>query len=367
MRPMLAQLNPLILPESGDLARDPIRVAHLDVPGFTEAYDRHTLAYDVIHRPADQAIVLVCPKLFNFAQPLRAAKIQVDGTNRKIAKIARFRRYDEVWISCGPAPERIEIHLGADTLSAAISIPDATLAGRDVVIAKSKDNALDWIADWAHHYATLQRATGFVFFDNGSTDYGPADIEATLTKAAPNAVHLVVPANFRFGPTLPKVPKHLSKFFQAGILNVARHRFVGQSAGVVSVDIDEMIVSEQRTIFDEARAARLGYVTVPGFWRYARPAAGQMPRHSDHVWRFPVDRGCQEKWAVTPNSFLGRGGWDVHGVRGYHANKWVTSATSIMLHCERVTTGWKRKRQNDGPDLVPCPIASRVLTGQKVE
>ena len=364
---MLAHLNPLVLPEGGDLVRDPIRAAHLDVPGFAAAYDRHTLAYDAVYRPQDRAIVLVCPRLLNLAAPLRAATIRVDGSVQRISRIRRFRRFDEVWIPCPAPPSEIAVDLGGQTLAAAVSPPDKALARRDVVMVKSKDNALEWIADWAGHYGMAQGATGFLFFDNGSGTYGPADVQAVLEQAAPEAAVVVVPAPFPFGPTLPNRPKHQSKFFQAGILNVARHRFLGAAAAVLSVDIDEMIVSEVGNIFGEVRAARSGYGTIPGFWSYAQPDGDALPRHADHVWRSAKDRGCQEKWAVRPSSFLGRGGWDVHGVRGYHMNNWVQSTKSMMLHCQRITTGWKRKRQGVGDNLVPCPIATRHLADRRTE
>ncbi|MEO1308021.1 MAG: hypothetical protein AAFV38_08855, partial [Pseudomonadota bacterium] len=257
----MTYLNPLNLPHDGPLKRRPLRAKDASIPGFSEQYDWHTLAYDVIHKASEKAVVCVCPKLLNFRQQVRTGQIRIDGALCPRPTIRTFRRFDEIWIPyTGPSPSQIELTLSGLALTGKISAQSSDLTDRNVVITKSKNNALAWIADWAAHYSRNQGANGFLFFDNASTDYEPDQITQTLSQAAPDAAVQVLSADFPFGPTLPKVPKHMNKFFQAAILNVARHRFVHSAAAVISVDIDEIIVGKGQTVFQDRRLEELVHV-----------------------------------------------------------------------------------------------------------
>ena len=59
-----------------------------------------------------------------------------------------------------------------------MSGPGGAFAGRNCLMTLSRDNALDWIRDWAAFHVREHGADAVLFFDNGSTDYRPEEILA---------------------------------------------------------------------------------------------------------------------------------------------------------------------------------------------
>jgi len=164
-----------------------------------------------------------------------------------------------------------------------------------------------------------------------------------------NIPHAIA-SNFPFGSWKATKYLHRSMFYQAGMLSVARHRFLHAARAVLPIDIDELVVG--KNVFDAAHRSKFGYVTIPGVWRFSKKQDDQMPRHKDHVFRRDPDQNCKEKYCLAPNRAFTNSVWDIHGLYGYAFNKLAMLKETSFLHCEHISTGWKRHRGASDKALV---------------
>ena len=360
-----AALSSLVLPEGGGWRRDHILPEKNRLPDSDRGYDFTTLIYDAIWLEAEHVLLLVCPKLLNFEALIGDGGLSVDGRPLGLPRIRRFRRYDEVRFDCPRPPGFLKIEAPGLSLLVPVSRQSRAFAGQDVLMTLSKDNPLPWVRDWVLHHVEHHGATAVLFYDNGSTAYHPDALRELLAGLPGLAAFSVIEVPFLYGNIPARRHRHRAKFLQTSLINIARHRFLHDAAGVLSNDIDEIVVSRRgQSVFEAARKSPLRYVCTPGHWRFARPEDGRMPMHADHIWRADPDRTSAEKWCVVPDSFLGRGSWDVHGVRRYAFNWLAMSRDQIMLHCENISTGWKRPRDADKDfPVVRDPLAEGLWGG----
>ncbi|WP_420863322.1 hypothetical protein [Algirhabdus cladophorae] len=347
-------------PETGPKRR--IMVGKDSQPkGFENRYDFNTLFYDVVYVPSRSSVVLHCPKLLNFKSILRGATLTGDGKKLGRPRIRLLRRCDEVWIKVAGPISRLQIE-GSEIsvgLSVNSNLPD--FADRRVMVTRSKDNPLDWIEAWVRFHIKHQGVDAILFIDNGSTAYTPEALHKCLSNIDGLESIGVVPAPFRYGGSNTGKLKHLTKFFQSSFLNLVKDRFLAQAAGVLWHDVDELIVSQSGTVFDEAAASKLGYITIPGFWRYAGAVEGRIPNHADHIYRKDPEATCKEKYCLIPNRWAARGTWDVHGIRRYMFNGLVKSSNSRFLHCANLSNSWKRDRSIKSVAAMQIDPATQAL------
>src|SRR5690606_8950495 len=137
----------------------------------------------------------------------------------------------------------------------------------------SQNNDLRWIADWVHFYARLHGADGVLVYDNASSAYSLADLQATLDDAVSKAgaaggnfPALAVAWPFPYGPqggmagAVNGVETDWdSDFCQTGSLQHARHRFLRQARSVLNVDVDELVLGTGgRSVFEATEQSRSG-------------------------------------------------------------------------------------------------------------
>ncbi|MEP5154068.1 hypothetical protein [Planktotalea sp.] len=337
----MSLLNPLILPENGPKRRHIVPDKYR-LDGYNDTYDFHTLAYDVIWIARKKAVLLVCPKLLNLESLLTSSKIKISGEGAGKPKIKRYRRHDEVWLSCSQEPSELEIETEVFTLKTKISRQSTDFDNKNVLMTKSKDNDLGWITDWLKHHVENQGANATLIFDNGSNAYSISKLQQSLQSVTGLDTAQAIASDFPFGSWKASKLIHRSMFYQAGMLAIARHRFLHSARAVLPIDIDELITGAN--VFDAAVHSKIGYVTMPGFWRYSKLPEDQMPRHADHIWRRDPDAGSKEKYCLAPNRWFTNAVWDIHGLHRYAFNKWAMMKDARFLHCEHISTGWKRKR-----------------------
>ena len=312
--------------------------------GFENRYDFKTLFYDAVYVSKGNWVVLYCPKLLNFKSILRQAKITCDGKPVGRRRVRLLRRCDEVWIKVDGPVTSIQIEGPDVSATLPVNADTADFAGRRVMVTRSKDNPLDWVKTWVEFHVQHQGVDAILFIDNGSTLYTPQELHDELEQIEGLKTVGVVPAPFRYGGSNTGKLKHLTKFFQSSMLNMIKTRFFSQAAGVLWHDVDELVISDTGTVFEEAAKSKLGYVTIPGHWRYADAVAGRKPMHADHIFRKEPDHLCKEKYCLIPNRWAAKGTWDVHGVRRYAFNNLVKSVNSRFLHCANLSNSWKRDR-----------------------
>lgn len=354
-------------PASG-LRREAARPAHLQNESYADRYDWDTLFYDVYRVGAH--VVLQGPPFLNLLAPLKASApfASAFGFPRFAARHYGQKKRGEIWLRSKADVVHIDGPIGRYAIPVQ---PDMAglFAGRRVITTLSKDNDLRWIADWVRFYARLHGADGVLLYDNGSTAYSLAELQATLDEAVARLGGGAFPAlalSWPFpygpqggpagavnGPNGQEQPDWDSDFCQTGMLQHARHRFLRRARSVLNVDIDELVLDDAgSSIFAAAEAARTKMVKFPGRW-IANAAAPHVTRancrHADFVLRdLPDEALCPPKWCLVPGN-AGRlaDSWSVHNVFGARGNRQVSTAFSFR-HMRAISNSWKEDRWGEG-------------------
>ena len=351
-------LDPVLHLATADLTATPLRRRHLVTPeqrdaAYHSGYDRTTLWYDAFWR--DGAVTIIAPPLMNLKRPVFGAAITLDGRPARLRRVARFQRYEILRIAAPRPPEEIVLRGRDWALKSGVAHAETErLAGKNVILTISRDNELDWIRDFALFHKKTQGAEAVLFIDNGSGEYAPEAVAELLRSCGLQP--LVVTAPLPYGPVLEGARhKHAAKFFRTAMLNVARLRFLPAARAVLNVDIDELVWSEGKSVFDMAAESMIGFAPFAGRWRNPGPDAGQPPSHADHLWRRNILKDCPAKYAVAPGRLAGRLSWDVHRLERLPFKDRFLRKDAGYWHCSGISTGWKyvqrlTRRGGDGID-----------------
>lgn len=342
--PDLLDLVPAVLPARSDLRRAAVLRPEARGPDHDERYDSRTLVYGAAYRPDRRALVLVGPPPLNLDGLIRAGGFLADGTRLKLRRIRTYRRHCEIWLDAAAAPADLRFRHDELDLAVPILRPLPGFAGRRCLVTLSRDNDLDWIANWARHCARHQGAEALLFLDNGSTRYSPAEIAARLADVAGLSAATVCAVPSPFGPLGTRSPVNRALFLQTALLNLCRHAWLRDARTVLHCDIDEMPVSDGPTLFEAAESSWLGYATAGCPVRFAAPGGAAAPRHGDHVLRREPETFTKEKWALRVRGPLGDTVWSTHGVAGYAFNRLARARGIRFYHCQGISTNWKGNR-----------------------
>lgn len=357
-------LRGLVLPESLGLLRDHVVAARYRPEGYDARYDFRTLAYDAVFLPRAGKLRIFCPKLANFERLFAKADLRLDGAPVRRVRIRREERFDSVEISAPSGAAELTISLGDWKGRLAVSRADpAPFAGTNCLLTLSRNNDLVWIRDWAEFHVREQGADAVLFFDNGSTLYTPAEIDAALRSVRGLARVQVVRADFPFGPAGIKPRRFDANFLQRALLNLAPLRYLAEARAVLVCDVDELIWRGGETsIFDATVASRGGYLRMPGSWRFPRGNGTGAVRHADHVLIDPERSPCPPKYCVAPRGRLRGHVWATHRVAGLFWQRRHTTTSFGFLHCQGISDFWKgRPMETVSRPLRADPLAERVL------
>lgn len=346
--------NSLVLPRSGRFHRNPPRPVELRQKNYDEKFDFDTVFTDVFKGTQDDGedvIFLNGPPLLNLRDPFLAGTYVGADTG-----LVGTRELRDVRSS-----QKSRVHgLGASrTLRISLEnglVRDVDIAandrhlfrGRKCLVAISKDNELTWIRDWAQFYSRVHGVDAVLLYDNGSTRYDSADVLEALSSVEGISVAVVVEWPYPFGPQggnwdgLQNV-RWDSTYCQAACLENARWRFLNEAEGVLHCDIDELMVSDSGTIFDEL-AASDGLVYFQGHWieNLRKPGAEGVPAFQDYEWMDLRRQPTTRKWLVDPRRCGNAGGWRTHHVIGVEG---VQSTTTAHRHFLGISTSWKFDRE----------------------
>jgi hypothetical protein len=341
-------------PASG-LRRESPRPPGLRDERYDAQFDWDTLFYDCYRVGAD--VVLQGPPLFNLAAPLLASAPLAAQMRRWFGRprvVSRDKR-GELWLRS--AAEQLNLAGPIGTYQLTIGADLAHLyAGRRVILTLSKDNAPRWIADWMRFYRAEHGADAALIYDNGSTTYDAAGLQAGLRAMFPDMVIRVVSWPFKYGAQggLAGAVNGIeapwdSDFCQTGALQHARLRLLRHARSVLNVDIDELVLAVQSgSIFEATERSRSGFIRFAGQWisgASPRPVTVGACRHADFIHRdLRETRTCPPKWCIVParhDRFATS--WSVHNLFGSRHNRRIDPGFSYR-HMTAISTSWKEDR-----------------------
>lgn len=328
--------------------------------GYVESFDALTLIYDCFYDDRARQVVLVCPRLINLWPVLRN-NLRLDGEPaRKRLRRSKHLRVEVLRLSAPRRPAFIEVGIGDASHEVPVGSQEFDLfAGRNVLMAISKDNPVEWIEDWARYHISAHGADGLLLIDNGSSLYSPAALQGRLAAIPGLAVCRVIPAPFPYGgPGGGRL--HLpAKFLQTSMFNLAQLRFLHRARAVLSVDIDELVWPGAGSIFDAAAGSAFGMVSFFGHWVY--PASGGSAKlQRDHGFRLGRKIIPNPKWCIVPDSLAGQFSWAIHRPAGLLYPLSIRRRFGFW-HCYATSTSWKHNRKREIPDLSPCSELAEAI------
>lgn len=343
------------LDPAGPWRRESPRPEALRNAAYAQGFDWWTLLYDVYR--VERHVVMQGPPLLNLFEPLRASG-PLRGAFRPILPRARHvsrNKRGEIWLRSDADRLVLSGPLGAFDLQVQPNLSHL-FAGRRVLLTLSRNNAPRWIEDWIRFYAAEHGADAVLLYDNASTAYSGADLQARLRAAFPELPIVVVDWPFPYGPqggaagavNGVEAPWD-SDFCQTGSLQHARFRFLLQARSVLNVDIDELVLSDRgRSIFAATEAAQGGFIKFPGHWISAATRHAVTPENCRHADFTLIDRqvtqGCPPKWCIVPGlRHAHRHSWSVHNLFNAPANR-VVSAEFTFRHMKPISDSWKEDR-----------------------
>ena len=355
VQPSEVRLSSVAVDPASGLARESPRPTELRNAGYDAAFDADTLFYDCYR--VGRNVVLQGPPLFNLLAPLLASAPLDTHARRwfgRLRHIGRDKR-GELWLR--ESADRIKL-TGPIGMYELVIAPDLSplYAGRRVLLTLSKDNAPRWIHDWVRFYQAEHGADAVLIYDNGSTIYSAADLQAGLRSAFPDMVIHVVSWPFKYGPqgglagaVNGREAPWDSDFCQTGSFQHARLRLLRYARSVLNVDIDELVLGiAGESIFSATERSRGGFIKFSGHWISAasdRPTTPETCHHADFIHRDRREtRTCPPKWCIVPaRAAPFRTSWSVHNLFGSRHNRHIDPHFSYR-HMTAISTSWKEDR-----------------------
>lgn len=344
--------------EGSGFERRPRVPADKRAANYRDKFDATTLWLDAVW--TGDRVLLVCPRLNNLDPVLRRARFALDG--RAVSpRVRRYYRHTLISLPARVRPDRVSVRLGGWRGESAVHGPDAAMDGRNVLMTLSRDNDPAWIEDWARFHAVHHGADAALFVDNGSAVHGPEAIAAALRRAGLERI-TVLSTPLPYGPRGLPPFVNAELFLQTGVLNALRYRFLRGARAVLNCDVDELVMTPGRSVFDMAVQSRFGYVSFPGRWVHLPPAEGGWPSHARHVHVDDPPRACPAKWCIVPSGPLGGFQWRAHGLERLPLRRLFHARDAWFYHCRNITNGWKSLRRLQVKDgTVPDPQLRAAL------
>jgi hypothetical protein len=339
------ELSPLELDPLCGLSRSPPRLKEFRQPGYEEEFDRETIFYDLFWSADGSMIVGIGPPLANLEKDIAPVLTRTFGC----FDYRPLDRISQLWFRGNLSPSALPVSLFRQSQLDVQPNHHALFDGKKVALVKSRDNALNWIQDWAAFSASNHGCDAILFYDNGSNGYTTAEIEKTLISVPGITTAVVVAWPYKFGPSGGKHFIWDSDFCKYGILEHARHRFLARAHSVLQTDIDELVLTEGRTsVFDLVSASATGHIRFDGHWIENATTGLSNPadrRHRDFFYRDKLrwNRRTQPKWAVVPRRCPQSAQWCVHWISNMKPDP-IASTRAELRHFKAINTNWSYER-----------------------
>ena len=345
---------------AGSPRREPPRPAHLRPLGYGERFDAETLYFDVFREGS--SVVAVGPPLLNLVEESKSWRFATEGGSIRRPSVVQLDRSHRSVFRTAPNSSTLVVSDQQSQQSALIG-PDlsSVFEGTRALMTLQLDNDLEWVRDWVRWHVRAQGTDAVVVYDNGSTRYGLEDVLDAISVEGIR-VAAVVEWSFPYGPQGSDDLPWDSDFTQYGAIEHARRRLLRRAAGMLSVDVDELVYAvRNRTVYECAAASPQGFALFSGIWSYADPAStGSQVRHADCQWLRPDDADSPMKWCAVPSRLPQRSQLVVHGARGI-----TTPPTSPISywHMRPISTHWKVDRSMSSLEGAAL-VHSHLIEGQ---
>ncbi len=340
--------------------RDAPKQTQIKQTSFWDRYDSQTLIYDAVHNAQTNTVRLILPRAFNFAPLLTSATFSIDGHHQKRPKWQKWRHHEVLTFQNLTSASTLTLAFDDQSFTIPIHPVDHACAGLNTVYTLSKDNDLNWIADWASFHVKTHNLQAIVLCDNGSTAYDLETLDTTLQSVPGIQQVRVIAADLPYGPlNIDCTHRTEAKFLQIAMLNLARDRFLAGSRAWLNLDIDELLLSPTaESIFDATANDRWGHLTFPGIWHY--PANGTSPaRYSDHRFTRDSDAACPTKFSLRPDGVFGNFALQVHSLEKVSRKFKLAPNRFWFMHCYGISTSWKYARTVHDGTLQPASDLAR--------
>ncbi|PTX01790.1 hypothetical protein [Pararhodobacter aggregans] len=318
-------------------------------PALRARYDDVTLWYGAVWLAGEGRLRLFGPPGLNLRPLLRSARYETEAGPLPAPRLRRFKRYVTAEFPLDRPVGTLFMEVAGQRLSMPVLTQDLqALAGLNTLYTMSQNNDLDWIEDWITYHHRHHGANGLVIADNGSTAYTPGELAERLSRLDFLKGLRVTSVPFRYGPSSAICRRaSQARFLQTAIANLHRDLYLTRARAVLSCDIDELMISTSgRSVFDAAVARKLGFLTVPGYWRFSRVPSGQRARHADHLWIDPArSKPCPTKYVIRPDGALAGWSWMTHSLEALPRAAFKASPEFWFAHCHDISMRWKEGRE----------------------
>ena len=337
-------VSSIIVPDEIDISRTEVHPEGKTDQNYVAAYDYKTLFYDVFAVP--DGVAFVGPPLRNLKEFVESAEWRFDNENasRKI-EIENFDRTTRGLTNIDSF--RNELLFSNNVFSKKVQIQESFLDvfdGKNVLTTKNKNNKLQWIKDWAKFYCVHHNVNSILFYDNNSDEYSTDDILGELYSINELEIAIIVPLNFKFGPSGGPVLGKFgwgADFLEYSILEHAKLRFLRSANFVINADIDELMISANgQSIEEQVKGSKTGCISVKGIWIEAIVSKiPQFPRFKDFWFvagnNFVQPLKCGDKWVADPKRIDLDVQWRTHQIAGSQPSD------IIHRHFKGINTRWK--------------------------
>jgi hypothetical protein len=375
-----------IISSNANIRREPIRPLKARINNFDELFDDKTIVYDAVHLPDRKQLLLLGPPLFNLQPIFEQMKVisLPDGMPCSF-QIQNLENHTRTTIQVPINSKSINIQSTLGTFIIPLQEKyDELFTGRRVVFAISKDNHLDWIADWVRYHRDNHGADAVLIHDNSSQSYSAEELADKLSSISGIHAACVVRWPFKFGPQGFNGRYWDSFFCHGGAMEDARWRFLQNAKSVLNLDIDELMLSTGTSVFEKVEASESGYLSFNGLWAVQTRNEGVQqdvsPRpllHRDLTVvlkpklgftsfrglriRPTIENRCPIKWAAVPSRHPVNVLWSLHHIKGINSAK-LRHEKFEYRHFRPINTGWKYKRNIIEPFTERLHFVDPVLT-----
>lgn len=196
-------------------------------------------------------------------------------------------------------------------------------AGKRTIVAIRNGETREALYEWLRYHATRHGAEAALIVDRsaaaetGFADGLETDLPVMLVTAdrplgRPDGPDLREPLTAPAAPRRDKLPVNAwhAPFFEHGVVDHLRERFLESARSVVFLNIADLLLPEERSVFERGEANPGRYVALKGVEAYPwRLRQGRPAPFSDHISTRRAERRGILSWALAPGEERPRAFW----------------------------------------------------------